>query len=387
MYSRISPLEESKDGFVTSRTNQSRVPHRMLQFLVLFLVMCVTFSVVSVYLIRHFGAQNIVAATGLKTNIFQCVEEANTSLARWTKAPSNLLHTMSDKELFWLASLVPRRKEYPFTRVPKIAFMFLTKGPLPLAPLWERFFSGHDRRYSIYIHSLPSFVPNFPSSSVFYKRQIPSEVAEWGKMSMCDAERRLLANALLDVSNEWFVLLSESCIPLYNFSVIYHYIKKSKYSFIGAFDDPGPFGRGRYNYMMAPEVEISHWRKGSQWFEINRKLAIYIVEDTTFYPKFTDFCKPACYVDEHYFPTMLTIRAPNMLANRSVTWTDWSRGGAHPATFGRGDITEEFMKKIYEGGECLYNDRNSSVCVLFARKFAPSTLEPLLLLAPKVLGF
>lgn len=386
MHSRILPMEESKDGFVTSRANQSRVPHRMLQFLVLFLVMCVTFSVVSVYLIRHFGAQNIVAATGLRTNIFQCVEDSNTSLERWTRPPSNLLHTMSDKELFWLASLVPRRKEYPFTRVPKIAFMFLTKGPMPLAPLWERFFRGHDRRYSIYIHSLPSFVPNFPSSSVFYKRQIPSQVAEWGKMSMCDAERRLLANALLDVSNEWFVLLSESCIPLYNFSVIYHYIKKSKYSFIGAFDDPGPFGRGRYNYMMAPEVEVTHWRKGSQWFEINRKLAIHIVEDTTFYPKFTEFCKPACYVDEHYFPTMLTIRAPNLLANRSVTWTDWSRGGAHPATFGRGDITEDFMKKIYDG-ECLYNDHNSSVCVLFARKFAPSTLEPLLLLAPKILGF
>ncbi|KAL1829359.1 hypothetical protein ACET3Z_007771 [Daucus carota] len=388
MHSRILPMEESKDGFVTMRPNQPKVlPHRMLQFLVLFLVMCVTFSVVSVYLIRHFGAQNIVAATGFKTNIFQCVEGANTSLDRWIKPPSNLLHTMSDKELFWLASLVPRRKEYPFTRVPKIAFMFLTKGPLPLAPLWERFFRGHDERYSIYIHSLPSFVPNFPSSSVFYKRQIPSEVAEWGTMSICDAERRLLANALLDVSNEYFVLLSESCIPLYNFSVVYDYIKNSKYSFIGAFDDPGPYGRGRYNYRMAPEIEITHWRKGSQWFEINRKLAIHIVEDTTFYPKFNDFCKPACYVDEHYFPTMLTIRAPNLLANRSVTWVDWSRGGAHPATFGRGDISEDFLKNIFVGGECLYNDRNSSVCSLFARKFAPSSLKPLLLLAPQILGF
>ncbi|WOG89457.1 hypothetical protein DCAR_0208695 [Daucus carota subsp. sativus] len=388
MHSRILPMEESKDGFVTIRPNQPKVlPHRMLQFLVLFLVMCVTFSVVSVYLIRHFGAQNIVAATGFKTNIFQCVEGANTSLDRWIKPPSNLLHTMSDKELFWLASLVPRRKEYPFTRVPKIAFMFLTKGPLPLAPLWERFFRGHDERYSIYIHSLPSFVPNFPSSSVFYKRQIPSEVAEWGTMSICDAERRLLANALLDVSNEYFVLLSESCIPLYNFSVVYDYIKNSKYSFIGAFDDPGPYGRGRYNYRMAPEIEITHWRKGSQWFEINRKLAIHIVEDTTFYPKFNDFCKPACYVDEHYFPTMLTIRAPNLLANRSVTWVDWSRGGAHPATFGRGDISEDFLKNIFVGGECLYNDRNSSVCSLFARKFAPSSLKPLLLLAPQILGF
>lgn len=214
------------------------------------------------------------------------------------------------------------------------------------------------------------------------------QVTEWGEMSICDAETRLLANALLDISNEWFVLLSESCIPLYNFNVIYHHIKKSKHSFIGAFDEPGPYGRGRYNEMMAPEVNITEWRKGSQWFEINRILATYIVEDTTFYPKFSEFCKPPCYVDEHYFPTLLTVKAPNILANRSITWADWSRGGAHPATFGKADITEEFfMKQVYESEECVYNGRNTTVCFLFARKFAPSSLEPLLYLAPNILGF
>nr|DAD44504.1 TPA_asm: hypothetical protein HUJ06_002734 [Nelumbo nucifera] len=206
-------------------------------------------------------------------------------------------------------------------------------------------------------------------------------------MSMCDAERRLLANALLDISNEWFVLVSESCIPLYNFSIIYNYIARSRYSFIGAFDDPGPYGRGRYNENMAPEVNITQWRKGSQWFEINRKLAINIVGDVIFYPKFEEFCKPNCYVDEHYFPTMLTIQAAQLLANRSITWVDWSRGGAHPATFGRADITEDFVKRILEGHSCLYNNQPSSVCYLFARKFAPSALEPLFFLAPKYFGY
>lgn len=213
------------------------------------------------------------------------------------------------------------------------------------------------------------------------------QLTEWGKMSMCDAERRLLANALLDISNEYFILLSESCIPLYNFSLIYHYIKKSKYSFVGAFDDPGPYGRGRYNDNMAPEVNIMQWRKGSQWFELNRRLAINIVEDTTFYPKFEQFCKPACYVDEHYFPTMLNIQAASLLANRSITWVDWSRGGPHPATFGRSDITEDFFKRIYDDRNCLYNNQPSSVCFLFARKFSPSTLGPLLQLAQKIMGF
>ncbi|KAL2544963.1 Core-2/I-branching beta-1 [Forsythia ovata] len=379
-------MEEGKDSTVLSRTSQSRVlPQRLLQLLVLFLVLCFAFSVVSVYTIRRFGVLSFVPA--IMPTLQPCIIEERNNLDNWIRPPSNLMHTMSDKELLWRASFTPRIKNYPFKRIPKIAFMFLTKGPLPLAPLWERFFKGHEGLYSIYFHSLPSFQADFPSSSVFYKRQIPSQVAEWGKMSMCDAERRLLANALLDISNEWFVLLSESCIPLYNFSIIYNYIKRSKYSFLGAFDDLGPHGRGRYSEKMLPEVNITQWRKGSQWFEINRKLALYIVEDMKYYPKFAEFCRPACYVDEHYFPTMLTIQAGKLLANRSITWVDWSRGGAHPATFGGADITEEFMKRIFEGHNCLYNDQPSSYCYLFARKFAPSALEPLFLLAPKFLGF
>ncbi|XP_051136948.1 glycosyltransferase BC10-like [Andrographis paniculata] len=373
------PMEEGKDTVigVGRASGQARVlPQRLIRLLAFFVALSFTFSVVSIYMIRYFGVINSSVAS-VNPTLVSCDEEA-LSMEEWIKPPSNLMHRMSDQELLWRASLVPRLNEYPFKRVPKIAFMFLTKGPLPLAPLWERFFKGHEGLYSIYIHSLPSFEPNFRSSSVFYKRHIPSQVSEWGKMSMCDAERRLLANALLDISNERFVLLSESCIPLHNFTTVYNYIVRSKYSFMNAFDDPGPYGRGRYNENMYPEVNISDWRKGSQWFEINRKLAVYIIQDTKFYPLFSEFCKPACYVDEHYFPTMLTIQAPNLLANRSITWVDWSRGGAHPATFGSSDISEEFMTRLFEGHSCTYNDEPSSLCYLFARKFSPSTLEALL---------
>lgn len=82
---------------------------------------------------------------------------------------------------------------------------------------------------------------------------------------------------------------------------------------------------------------------------------------------------------------MLYIEKPDSLANRSVTWVDWSRGGAHPGTFGRYDVNEGFFKRVVEGQNCKYNGRNSSICVLFARKFAPSALEPLLeLLSPSL---
>lgn len=93
------------------------------------------------------------------------------------KMPKNLTHKMTDNELFWRASLVPDKPEYPFERVPKVAFMFLTRGPLPFMPLWERFFRGQDEnKYSIYVHTNPGVHLNFSKSSVFYNRQIPSQV-------------------------------------------------------------------------------------------------------------------------------------------------------------------------------------------------------------------
>ncbi|XP_009393005.2 glycosyltransferase BC10 [Musa acuminata AAA Group] len=384
MQLRVSSFEDVKES-AQPRAAQPRVFLLPLLkiFLPLFALVAVGFSVFGVYVTRRIGVLPAAAVGGLFRPL--CVEE-RPSLDRWVRPPADLMHSMNDEELFWRASWVPQVKKYPFKRVPKVAFMFLTRGPLPLSPLWEKFFRGHEGRYSIYVHALPSYQANFTSASVFYERQIPSKVSEWGQMSMCDAERRLLANALLDISNEWFVLLSESCVPLLSFNITYQYLIRSRYSFVGVTDDRGPYGRGRYNASMAPEVTIEQWRKGSQWFQVKRKLAVSIIKDTTYYPKFEKFCRPHCYVDEHYFPTMLAIQSPNLLANRSLSWVDWSRGGAHPATFGKVDVTEAFLKRIIGGRNCSYNDQPSRICYLFARKFAPSSLGPLLQLAPIPLG-
>ena len=90
--------------------------------------------------------------------------------------PPNLTHTLSDDELFWRASLMPNKEGYPFRRIPKVAFMFLTRGPLPMLPLWERFFNGHAPLFNIYVHAPPRFHLNVSLSSPFYARQIPSQV-------------------------------------------------------------------------------------------------------------------------------------------------------------------------------------------------------------------
>lgn len=278
---------------------------------------------------------------------------------------------MDDAELL-------RRATLTVSHTPKVAFMFLTKGPLPLAPLWEAYFQhAHRNQYSIYIHSLPGYVPDYPSSSVFFHRHVASQATKWGEISMCDAERRLLANALLDPDNARFILLSESCAPLRNFTFAYRYLLKSVQSFVGVFDDPSPVGRGRYDARMLPEVAIEQWRKGAQWFEVSRELATYVVADVKYYPKFRQFCQPICYVDEHYIPTMLWIEFRKLVAMRSVTAVDWTRGGSHPGEFGKEDAVE-FYKRIRGDEGCVYNGKPGHVCYLFARKFMPDSLESLL---------
>ncbi|KAL8249763.1 hypothetical protein R6Q59_006631 [Mikania micrantha] len=296
---------------------------------------------------------------------------------------SGVWHSMSDDQLFEKAARVPRFIVYPS----KVAFMFLTRGSLPLGLFWERFFKGHDGLFTIYLHTSPDFNYEYPTSSVFYKRRIPSKHVQWGKPTMIDAERRLIANALLDFSNQRFILLSETCIPLFNFTTIYNYLINANQSFLGSFDDPRRVGRGRYNKRMAPTITLQDWRKGSQWFEINRELAVQIISDKLYYHVFQDHCLPPCYMDEHYLPTLVNKVCPRLTTNRTVTWTDWSGGGSHPATFKKISITEAFLNKVRYESNCSYNGGNSSICFLFARKFHPSTLEPLLKIGPSLFGF
>lgn len=210
---------------------------------------------------------------------------------------------------------------------------------------------------------------------------------QWGKFSMIEAERRLLANALLDFSNQRFVLLSESCIPLFNFSTVYKYLMGSTKSFVEIYDLPGPVGRGRYHPRMRPIIRLDQWRKGSQWVEMDRQLAVEVISDRKYFPVFRKFCKGSCYSDEHYLPTFVGIKFWRKNSNRTLTWVDWSKGGPHPNRFGRLRITIEFLQNLRNWGQCDYNGSGTDICYLFARKFMPDALNRLLRFAPRVMQF
>ncbi|XP_073138141.1 glycosyltransferase BC10-like isoform X4 [Henckelia pumila] len=284
---------------------------------------------------------------------------------------------------------------------PKIAFLFLTPGALPFEKLWDKFFQGHEGRFSVYVHAFMDKPVHF--SRYFLNREIRSDKVIWGKISMVDAERRLLANALKDPDNQQFILLSDSCIPLRDFDYVYNYLMYTNTSFVDCFEDPGPHGSGRYSERMLPEVEKKYFRKGSQWFTMKRKHALVIMADSLYYTKFRDYCRPGmdgrnCYSDEHYLPTFFHMIDPSGIANWSITHVDWSEMKWHPKSYQAKDVTYELIRNLTSIVDsvhvtsdakkeiwirpCMWNGRRRP-CYLFARKFLPGALEKLLELFPK----
>ncbi|GJP37016.1 hypothetical protein CLOM_g21474 [Closterium sp. NIES-68] len=294
----------------------------------------------------------------------------------------------------------------------KVAFMFLTKGPIPHAKLWERYFKGHEGSYSIYVHTTPGYVFPKNASALFRNNTIRSEAVSWGSPTMIDAERRLIAAALKDPANHNFVLISESCIPVKSFRFAWRYLLGTDYSFVSSFTTNTYVCTGRHDERMAPLIPLEKWRKASQWFSVTRKHASMIIDDVDVHKLFQIYCRGdiqhhECYSDEHYIPTLLNLKDPEHMANRTITYVDFPLNSPHPRTFDpfltRPSLIRYITKpRMYmhrnvvepddETPQSSYTlpcskDGENRTCFLFARKFDPSALPQLLDLPTKILGY
>eukprot|EP00258_Populus_trichocarpa_P033865 XP_024449884.1 uncharacterized protein LOC18109381 isoform X2 [Populus trichocarpa] len=292
----------------------------------------------------------------------------------------------------------PSSRYHHFEGTPKIAFLFLARRDLPLDFLWDSFFKNVDAaKFSIYIHSTPGFVFNETTtrSAFFYGQQLNYSIQViWGESSMIEAEKLLLLAALHDPANQRFVLLSDSCVPLYNFSYLYSYLMSSSKSFVDSFID---VEEDRYSPKMSPVIRRDKWRKGSQEFckrwppkgvddrkEIHQilDLAQYSLQSLLRIFKQHRNCIP----DEHYVQTLLAMNGlGDELERRTLTFTMWNHSVTkaqtswHPVTFDYDDASAKKIKEIKvinsisrkQGNQsemCHVNNRHTP-CFLFARKF------------------
>lgn len=293
---------------------------------------------------------------------------------------------------------------------PKVAFLFIARNRLPLDFMWQHYFKEADETsFSIYIHSRPGFVYNEMTTvcTFCYGRQLSDSIQVlWGEASMIQAEHILLRKALEDPANQRFILVSDSCVPLYNFSYTYDYVMSSPKSFVDSFVDPKA---SRYNPKMAPTIQKDKWRKGSQWATLIRKHAEVLVADKTVFPVFKRHCKRRpllpehlrkqaqpkvvqkehdCIPDEHYVQTLLAMTGlEGELERRTLTYTLWNKSknkidmqSWHPVMFRHADVSARLIKNIKSIDHVSYetefrtewcsSNGKKLPCFLFARKFS-----------------
>jgi hypothetical protein len=110
----------------------------------------------------------------------------------------------------------------------KIAFLFLTIGDLNHEYLWREYFKGNEDKYNIYCH--PKDKNNVKSE--WLKNYIIDKNVEtsWGRTINSILE--LLGEALKEKKNEFFILLSESCVPIKSFKKFFNFLLNKNISFI-----------------------------------------------------------------------------------------------------------------------------------------------------------
>ena len=107
--------------------------------------------------------------------------------------------------------------------------------------------------------------------------------------ALVEAHRRLLAAALQDERNSMFVLVSESCIPLYHPALFWAQLQSE--SHISRMGD-GMFGGYRWAPEMATELlQPGHFRKNAQWSSLTRMHAQLAAYDEHVWPQFQAFCR------------------------------------------------------------------------------------------------
>ncbi|XP_021738501.1 uncharacterized protein LOC110704994 [Chenopodium quinoa] len=288
----------------------------------------------------------------------------------------------------------------------KVAFLFLTVSPLPFAPLWEFYFnqSGagstntNKSKYNIYIHADPNSRYDPPFTGVFSGRVIPSsKPTRRNTPTLITAARRLLSHALLDdPDNYMFILLSAACIPIHSFNFTYTKLVSSNKSFIEILsNETTAWGRwtARGESAMLPEVSFHDFRIGSQFWFLTRHHARVVVEDVKLWRKFRLPCVTlgTCYPEENYFPTLLSMVDPHNVVPATLTNVNWrGRHDGHPRTYNATEVDPGLIRWLREGrpryGSVKINGSDLSVShrwdpFLFARKFAPNCVEPLLRIA------
>lgn len=131
---------------------------------------------------------------------------------------------------------------------------------------------------------------------------------------------------------------------------------------------------------MLPEIPFGEFRVGSQFFVLTREHALLVVKDRKLWRKFKLPCVnvDCCYPEEHYFPTLLSMEDPEGCTHYTLTRVNWTGSiDGHPHTYRPEQVSKRLIR--------LLRVSNSTYSFMFARKFSPDCLRPLLKISKKAI--
>lgn len=178
----------------------------------------------------------------------------------------------------------------------KIAFCFLIYDKINHEDLWHLFFKNIDKnKYSIYIHYKENVQLTYFEE---YKLKNCIET-KYGDISLVKAQNLMLLEALKDLQNTHFVLLSNSCIPVKNFNHIYNFLDEN-YSYFNLAQQSACFPRCNE---VLKYIEPKYIQKASQWCILNRKHANLMVIGCDHLLWFNNIfaADEHCYITNIYF--------------------------------------------------------------------------------------
>jgi hypothetical protein len=104
----------------------------------------------------------------------------------------------------------------------KIAFLFIVLDNPNFPSVWDAYFKGHEEQINIFIH------PKYPKRNTWRHKCVINDLQETGWGYIVSAYIALLTKAFEDPSNEKFIFVSESCLPVKSFNDMFSRIMANK---------------------------------------------------------------------------------------------------------------------------------------------------------------
>lgn len=238
----------------------------------------------------------------------------------------------------------------------KISFLFLIIDIIHNSKLWINFFDNAKKNeWSIYVHQKKSIDIGW-----FNQYKLGKTVdTRWADISLVAAQNLLLETSLEDKSNDMFVIVSGTCLPIRTLEYISNNLD-TNFSYFNML----PSSYSRYK-AVKQYMEFNKFKKASQWCILNRRHARLLVNTKN---EIVEMFKNVFAADEHAYITILNAKCQREIKNQMITMANWDDRRKNKGYIKLGPKYYILMD-IFE-----YNEYRNKPSIFFIRKIEKNCL-------------